>query len=145
VANKAKMGVDESIVVGIGAVIFDDDLKLPTEDDFKAFTPNDYFFKDAYDEKAPIAFFYETHTLNKWAPGKNQLPKNLYTSERWSITDLDGAIYDKAAIIEKILEQIVYEDPDDAVAVDLFKAKIRHYLQNSEKVYFGRFIYWYFS
>ena len=139
------MGVDESIVTGIGAVIFNSKLELPGEDDFKNFTPQDYFVNDAYDEKAPIVFFYESHVMNEWAPGKNQFGRGVKTSSSWSIADLDGDIYKKETIIEKIIERIKSTDKKDDAKVKDFKEKVEKYLDTSKDVYFGRFIYWYFS
>lgn len=131
------MGVVERIIIGIGAVIFDSKLEIPEEDDFNA---NDAFVVDSQ-ENAPLAFFFKSETLFN---GKCNLP--FSNGDGWSITDLDGPIYNEKEIIEKVIESIEEQKGADTPNGKKFIADVRAVLQDkSNKIYFGRFLYRYFG
>jgi hypothetical protein len=139
------MGVVEVAVIGTGAVLFDHEFELPEEDD--EFNVHDFCDKDAYSETAPIAFFFEKTSLIPQAR-ENQFPRGFFKNKvDWILTDLDGAIYDKEAIIRKILENIKThsEEDEDSKSCEEFKEKLKEHLTAGKDVYFGRFMYHYFA
>ena len=138
------MGVDELIVVGVGALIFNSKLEIPEEADFN---PYDCFVRDGYDKNTPLAFFYKSeYLMSADKRHSNQLPTRLdRKNDGWSITDLDGDIYSKEEIIKYIINDANSQEGAESPQGKKFIADLEKYLRNGEDVYFGRFLYRYFS
>lgn len=148
------MGVVEIVVMGKGAVVFNIDPNDLWEE--SEFNPLDHFIRDCYSQNPPVFFPYDVDYLTPDFPTK--FPNSYENGENrgWSITDVNKSEkeYKKDEVISRILKSIEktkcdYDSLDNLKKFDEQKAKfisdVKRILESNTNVYFGKFLYRYFS
>jgi hypothetical protein len=139
------MGVDENVVIGTGLFIYGVEALSSRSEAFDANSFPDeiqsFVHRDAYDNQAPIAFFFESQNLiqrTMWGTGDLPLAPG---DKGWSVSRLvRQSVFNKEAIIKEVIDAIKFDWHADDECWQQFEKIVQ-----GNDVYYGKFLYRYFT